>query len=94
MALPEHFSFLSEVETDNSTIAGTYDFGFIDSDKFTGQITYTNVNTTPGYWTHAATFGSTTVNGISDTGTTLLCKSPMLSSSFCLIPVWQSSTNH
>ncbi|KAK1753799.1 putative endothiapepsin [Echria macrotheca] len=60
--------------------AGTYDFGYIDSSKYTGSITYTSVNTSPGYWTWTSTgykigsgsFTSTSITGIADTGTTLL----------------------
>ncbi|KAK3319422.1 aspartic-type endopeptidase-like protein [Apodospora peruviana] len=60
--------------------AGTYDFGFIDSAKYTGSITYTPVNTSPGYWKFTSsgyrvgsgTFTSTSITGIADTGTTLL----------------------
>lgn len=60
--------------------AGSYDFGFIDSSKYTGSITYTNVDTSQGWWQFSFsgyTVGtgsttSTTINGIADTGTTLL----------------------
>jgi Eukaryotic aspartyl protease len=31
-------------------LLGTYDFGTIDSSKYTGSITYTNVNTANGFW--------------------------------------------
>jgi hypothetical protein len=59
---------------------GTYDFGYIDSSKYTGSITYVNVNTGNGFWEFTATgysvgSGSTTstsIDGIADTGTTLL----------------------
>ncbi|KAH8893924.1 aspartic proteinase [Thozetella sp. PMI_491] len=60
--------------------AGTYNFGYIDSSAYTGTITYTSVNTNPGYWTFtssgyqvgSSTFSSTSITGIADTGTTLL----------------------
>jgi hypothetical protein len=60
--------------------AGTYDFGYIDSSKYTGSITYVSVNTSPGYWTWTSSgykigsgsFTSTSITGIADTGTTLL----------------------
>ncbi|KAK3314468.1 aspartic peptidase domain-containing protein [Apodospora peruviana] len=60
--------------------AGTYDFGYIDKAKYTGSITYTPVNTNPGYWTWTSTgyqvgaepFVSTPITNIADTGTTLL----------------------
>lgn len=60
--------------------AGSYDFGFIDSSKYTGAITYTNVDNSQGFW--GLTFDgysigsgstkSTSISGIADTGTTLL----------------------
>jgi len=60
--------------------AGTYDFGFLDSSKYTGTITYTNVDSSEGFWQFSFsgyTIGtgssvSSTINGIADTGTTLL----------------------
>ncbi|KAK4245035.1 aspartic-type endopeptidase [Corynascus novoguineensis] len=60
--------------------AGTYDFGFIDKSKYTGEITYVPVNPDPGYWTFTASgysvgagnFSSAEIVGIADTGTTLL----------------------
>ncbi len=59
---------------------GSYDFGFIDSSKYTGDITYTPVNTANGFWEFTGTgygvgsgsFRSTDIDGIADTGTTLL----------------------
>lgn len=59
---------------------GTYDFGFINSSLYTGSITYVPVNTNPGYWTWTssgyavgtASFTSSSLTGIADTGTTLL----------------------
>jgi hypothetical protein len=64
--------------------AGTYDFGFIDSSKYTGSITYTNVDTSQGFWQFSFagyTIGTgsevkSTINGIADTGTTLLYLPP------------------
>ncbi|KAF1939902.1 acid protease [Clathrospora elynae] len=59
--------------------AGTYDFGFIDSSKYTGPITYVNVDSSNGFWGFTATgytVGTTTTKaslpGIVDTGTTLI----------------------
>ncbi|KAF2683636.1 acid protease [Lentithecium fluviatile CBS 122367] len=60
--------------------AGTYDFGFIDSSKYTGDITYVDVDTSQGWWQfdfegYKIGTGSavkSTINGIADTGTTLL----------------------
>jgi len=60
--------------------AGTYDFGYIDSSKYTGAITYVNADTSQGFWgmtasaysigTGASTKAS--IEGILDTGTTLM----------------------
>ncbi|EMC92240.1 hypothetical protein BAUCODRAFT_38264 [Baudoinia panamericana UAMH 10762] len=60
--------------------AGTYDFGYIDSSKYTGSISYVNVNTANGFWEFTASgyaVGSGSVSGsvgdaIADTGTTLM----------------------
>lgn len=60
--------------------AGSYDFGYIDSAKYTGDITYVNVNTANGFWQFTSTgyaIGSgstvqTSIDAIGDTGTTLL----------------------
>lgn len=60
--------------------AGTYDFGYIDSSKYTGSITYVNVDTSNGFWEFTASgyavgSGSTktlSIDAIADTGTTLL----------------------
>ncbi|KAF3764431.1 microbial aspartic proteinase [Cryphonectria parasitica EP155] len=59
---------------------GTYNFGFIDNASYTGDIYYTPVDSTQGYWMFSssgyqigdATFTSTSIKGIADTGTTLL----------------------
>lgn len=59
---------------------GTYDFGFIDTAKYSGAITYASVNTANGFWeitgagyaVGSATFKSLSIDAIVDTGTTLL----------------------
>ena len=59
---------------------GTYDFGFIDDSKHTGEITYTKVNNAQGFWEFTGTgygvgsgrFQSTNIDAIADTGTTLI----------------------
>lgn len=59
---------------------GSYDFGFINTAKYTGALTYVNVNTANGFWEFTATgyaIGtgstvSTSYDSIADTGTTLL----------------------
>lgn len=33
---------------------GTYDFGYIDSKKFTGDVTYTDVDNSQGFWSFTA----------------------------------------
>ncbi|KAI0969044.1 secreted aspartic proteinase precursor [Xylaria arbuscula] len=61
-------------------VPGTYDFGFIDSSKYTGSVTYASVSTSQGFWEFtssgyavgSSTFKSTSIDGIADTGTTLL----------------------
>lgn len=63
---------------------GTYDFGFIDSSKYTGSITYVDVDSSGGYWGltasgYAVGNGSTSmtsIDGIADTGTTFLMLPP------------------
>jgi hypothetical protein len=60
--------------------AGTYDFGYIDTTKYTGSITYVNVNTANGFWEFTASgysvgtgaTRSASVDAIADTGTTLM----------------------
>lgn len=59
---------------------GTYNFGFIDNSAFTGEITYTPVDnsqgfwgwTSPGYKVGNGDFQQESITGIADTGTTLL----------------------
>jgi hypothetical protein len=61
-------------------VPGTYDFGFIDDSKYTGDITYTAVDNSQGFWSFTSSgygvgdndFQSQTIQGIADTGTTLL----------------------
>jgi len=66
--------------TSLSILAGTYDFGFIDSSKYTGSLTYASVTTRQGFWEFSlsgyavgsGSFKSSSIDGIADTGTTLL----------------------
>ncbi|OQE16136.1 hypothetical protein PENSTE_c025G08130 [Penicillium steckii] len=57
---------------------GVYDFGFIDSSKYTGSIHYTDVDSSQGFWSFSVDsyqVGSKSgagFDGIADTGTTLL----------------------
>jgi hypothetical protein len=62
---------------------GAYDFGYTDSSKYTGAITYAPVSSANGFWEFASTsykIGSTVhsasgFTGIADTGTTLILMS-------------------
>ncbi|KAI0473219.1 secreted aspartic proteinase precursor [Xylariaceae sp. FL0804] len=59
--------------------AGTYNFGKVDKSKYKGSITYTDVDSSDGFWMFEASgyavgnmsFKSTSFSGIADTGTTL-----------------------
>jgi aspergillopepsin I len=59
---------------------GTYDFGFIDDSKHTGDITYTPIDNSNGFWEFTGTgyqvgdgdFQDASIDAIADTGTTLL----------------------
>ncbi|KAJ5587495.1 uncharacterized protein N7459_003260 [Penicillium hispanicum] len=57
---------------------GSYDFGYIDKSKYTGSLTYADVDNSQGFWSFTADgykVGSTSgdsIQGIADTGTTLL----------------------
>ncbi|KAI0196389.1 aspartic peptidase domain-containing protein [Astrocystis sublimbata] len=51
--------------------AGTYDFGVIDDSKYTGDISYVEVDDSQGFWGFTADIEGESVSGIADTGTTL-----------------------
>lgn len=57
---------------------GVFDFGFTDSSKYTGSLTYTDVDDSEGYWGFsvdgwsAGSASGAGFSGIADTGTTLL----------------------
>ncbi|KAL2865141.1 pepsin-like aspartic protease [Aspergillus lucknowensis] len=51
---------------------GSYDFGFIDKAKYTGSLTYTDIDNSQGFWQFSATAGSADFDAIADTGTTLM----------------------
>lgn len=57
---------------------GSYDFGFIDKSKYTGDIFYTDVDSSRGFWTitvdsySAGNASGSSFDGVVDTGTTLL----------------------
>lgn len=58
---------------------GTYNFGYIDNGAYTGDITYTDVDSSQGFWGFTAdgysvgdSQTSDSIQGIADTGTTLL----------------------
>ncbi|WPH01338.1 Aspartic protease SNP2 [Acrodontium crateriforme] len=60
--------------------AGTYDFGYIDSSKYTGSLTYVNADSSQGFWgftggsyaTGSGSYSGSIGSAIADTGTTLL----------------------
>jgi aspergillopepsin I len=58
---------------------GSYDFGYIDSSKYSGTLAYTTVDNSQGFWSFTADSYSVggsgsggSITGIADTGTTLL----------------------
>ncbi|KAL9127012.1 MAG: hypothetical protein Q9217_004027 [Psora testacea] len=59
---------------------GTYDFGFVDDSKHTGEITYTTVDNSRGFWGFTTSgykvgdgsMQTENINSIADTGTSLL----------------------
>ena len=59
---------------------GNYNFGYVDSTEYTGGITYVPVNTANGFWEFtgsgyaigSGSFVTSSIDGIADTGTTLL----------------------
>ncbi|KAI8631248.1 acid protease [Xylariaceae sp. FL1651] len=71
---------------------GAYEFGNIDTSKFTGDMTFVAVNTTQGFWQFASeTFAinggktQTSTSGnqaIADTGTTLLLADPIVAEAY------------
>lgn len=64
----------------NANVDGHYNFGYIDTTVNTSAFTYTSVSSSEGYWSWVSTgyaigtasFTSTSISGIADTGTTLL----------------------
>jgi len=59
--------------------AGSYDFGFIDTSKFTGELAYADIDDSQGFWMFTAdsysigdSASSGSLTGIADTGTSLL----------------------
>ncbi|KKY25200.1 putative secreted aspartic proteinase precursor [Phaeomoniella chlamydospora] len=70
--------------------AGSYNFGYIDKAQYTGSITYTPVNTNPGYWAFTSSgyaigsgaFTSASITAIADTGTSLLLLPSSIVSNF------------
>lgn len=59
---------------------GSYDFGFIDNSKYDGDIVYTDIKSSQGFWEFTGTgysigdgeFTESSIDAIADTGTTLL----------------------
>ncbi|KAI1332445.1 secreted aspartic proteinase precursor [Xylariaceae sp. FL0255] len=64
----------------HSGAAGVFDFGYIDTTRYTGSISYASISESQGFWEFDASgyavgsgsFVSTTIDGIADTGTTLV----------------------
>ncbi|KAL4920543.1 aspartic protease pep1 [Aspergillus aurantiobrunneus] len=51
---------------------GSYDFGFIDDAKYSGSLSYTDIDNSQGFWMFPAIAGGTNFDAIADTGTTLI----------------------
>lgn len=64
----------------DKSLAGTYNFGYIDTTAYTGSLTYTTVDNSEGFWKFTSSgysvgtgsLSSSPITGIADTGTTLL----------------------
>lgn len=72
---------------------GSYDFGYIDSSKYTGSLAYTSITEADGFWEFAPTsysigsgssvsFPTSYGNSIADTGTTLLYVPPSVAKAY------------
>lgn len=69
---------------------GSYDFGYINSTKYNGAITYVNVDTRNGFWEFISNgyavgsggFTSASIDAIADTGTSLLYLPPAVVSAY------------
>lgn len=88
LGLPHYTTFFDNIKSTLSApvftadlkkgVPGSYDFGFIDDSKYTGDITYVPVNAHQGFWEFTLngyaistdSFNFTSVNVIADTGTT------------------------
>ena len=51
---------------------GTFDFGYIDDSKHVGDIEYVDVDSSNGFWEFTSSIAGESIDGIADTGTTLL----------------------
>lgn len=73
-------------------VAGAYEFGRVDTSKFTGQMTWVPINTTQGFWQFTsekfAVNGGTAktstagAQAIADTGTTLILADPKIATAY------------
>jgi len=69
---------------------GSYDFGFIDTTKYTGAITYVPVDSSQGFWSFSvggygvgdSVTSTSKFSAIADTGTSLLLLSPTILSAY------------
>ncbi|KKY17526.1 putative aspartic endopeptidase pep1 [Phaeomoniella chlamydospora] len=71
--------------------AGKYTFGELDSSQYSGDITYTDVDDSDGFWTFSpsgyavgsgSTKSSSALTGIADTGTTLMLLDTSVASAY------------
>ncbi|KAF2152343.1 aspergillopepsin-F [Myriangium duriaei CBS 260.36] len=71
--------------------SGEYEFGTVDSSKYTGQLQYVDVNSTQGFWQFASasfkvgdTVGTNTAphQAIADTGTSLMLVDPNVAAAY------------
>lgn len=79
---------------------GTYDFGFIDSSKYDGSLTYTAVDSSQGFWSFTAdgysvggTQSSDSLKAIADTGTSLILVSADVVSAYYAKVTGSSNSN-
>ncbi|KAF4338680.1 aspartic ase precursor [Fusarium beomiforme] len=69
---------------------GKYNFGYIDSSAYTGKIGYASVDSSQGFWDFtasgyaigSASLNSSPIDGIADTGTTLLLLPDSINSAY------------
>lgn len=91
--MPDLSEPLFTADLEDNMGAGTYEFGTIDTSKFVGEIYYTDVDTSGGWWQFAVpsvkigdndtlTCSGTCIPAIADTGTSLLYMSSAIASRY------------